>query len=125
MGWEEPGLKRVFYLSATPNPRGSECRCRIFTCRRVEACAQHHNCLRRVHSHTNDLFTCAVCHAVLRCVVQSTCCACSYRVASVRTLPQVPAGSMDYTTFSWNPLLARLKGMCMSGAWRGVLARVC
>jgi hypothetical protein len=40
----------------------------------------------------------------------------SYRVASVRTLPQVPAGSMDYTTFSWKPFTARLKGMALSGA---------
>lgn len=39
----------------------------------------------------------------------------SYRVASVRTLPQVPAGSMDYTTFSWRPFTARLKGMALSG----------
>lgn len=41
----------------------------------------------------------------------------SYRVASVRTLPQVPAGSMDYTTFSWKPFTARLKGMALSGSY--------
>jgi hypothetical protein len=50
----------------------------------------------------------------LRCIM------CSYRLASIRCVPQLPAGSVDFTTFTWPALLRRLKAMGVSGqlpAW--------
>jgi hypothetical protein len=38
-----------------------------------------------------------------------------YRLASIRCVPQLPAGSVDFTTFTWTALLRRLKAMGVSG----------
>uniref|UniRef100_A0A383VAF0 Tubulin delta chain n=1 Tax=Tetradesmus obliquus TaxID=3088 RepID=A0A383VAF0_TETOB len=41
----------------------------------------------------------------------------SYRLASIRCVPQLPAGSVDFTTFTWPALLRRLKAMGVSGSY--------
>jgi hypothetical protein len=68
---------------------------------------------------------CHACCLLCAAVMLAACCPPSYRVASVRSLPQVPAGSMDYTTFSWSPLTARLKGMAASGEGTGAVYVTC
>jgi hypothetical protein len=40
---------------------------------------------------------------------------CSYGLASIRCVPQLPSGSVDFTTFTWPALLRRLKAMAVSG----------
>ncbi|KAF8067211.1 TUBD1 [Scenedesmus sp. PABB004] len=41
----------------------------------------------------------------------------SYRLASLRCVPQLPAGSIDFTTFTWPALLRRLRAMGLAGAF--------
>eukprot|EP00775_Hariotina_reticulata_P012599 gene12599-12731_t len=41
----------------------------------------------------------------------------SYPLASLRCLPQLPAGSVDFTSFSWPGLLRRLKAMQLAGVY--------
>lgn len=40
----------------------------------------------------------------------------SYKVLSVRSVPQVPPKSMDFTTFKWDATLKRLRQMQMTGS---------
>lgn len=52
-------------------------------------------------------------------IVESLCCHPAYRMLSLRSVPQMPAASLDFTTFSWTAILRRLRQMQITGAcWR-------
>lgn len=48
-------------------------------------------------------------------IVEKLCCHPAYRLLSLRSLPQMPAGSIDFTTFTWPAILRRLHQMQITG----------
>uniref|UniRef100_A0A7S3QX23 Tubulin delta chain n=1 Tax=Dunaliella tertiolecta TaxID=3047 RepID=A0A7S3QX23_DUNTE len=49
-------------------------------------------------------------------VVTHLCCHPMYRMLSLRSLPQVPSGSIDFTTFTWPAITKRLRQMLITGS---------
>ncbi|KAL3148897.1 hypothetical protein ABBQ32_001767 [Trebouxia sp. C0010 RCD-2024] len=49
-------------------------------------------------------------------IVEKLCCHPAYRLLSLRSLPQMPAGSIDFTTFTWPAILRRLQQMQVTGS---------
>ncbi|KAL3133475.1 hypothetical protein ABBQ38_007338 [Trebouxia sp. C0009 RCD-2024] len=49
-------------------------------------------------------------------IVEKLCCHPAYRLLSLRSLPQMPAGSIDFTTFTWPAILRRLHQMQITGS---------
>lgn len=47
--------------------------------------------------------------------VEKLCCHPAYRLLSLRSLPQMPPGSIDFTTFTWPAILRRLRQMQITG----------
>ena len=48
-------------------------------------------------------------------VVERLCCHPAYRLLSLKSLPQMPPGSIDFTTFTWPAILRRLRQMQITG----------
>ena len=48
-------------------------------------------------------------------IVEKLCCHPAYRLLSLRSLPQMPPGSIDFTTFTWPAILRRLRQMQITG----------
>ena len=48
-------------------------------------------------------------------IVESLCCHPAYRMLSLRSVPQMPAASLDFTTFTWTAILRRLRQMQITG----------
>jgi tubulin delta len=80
----------------------NDCQAVVYCCTLLRS-SQTHPCLSLVA---------LLPHAVLVVVVAALR---SYRLASIRCVPQLPAGSVDFTTFTWTALLRRLKAMGVSG----------
>lgn len=53
---------------------------------------------------------------VLSDVVGHLCCHPAYRMLTLRSVPQMPATSVDFTTFTWAALLKRLRQMQLTGS---------
>ncbi len=49
-------------------------------------------------------------------IIEKVCCHPAYRLLSLRALPQMPPASLDFTTFTWPPILRRLRQMQVTGA---------
>eukprot|EP00798_Chlamydomonas_sp_ICE-L_P011290 gene11290-18926_t len=50
-------------------------------------------------------------------LVSHLCCHPHYRLLALRSLPQVPAASIDFTTTTWPSMLRRLKQMFVTGSF--------
>lgn len=48
-------------------------------------------------------------------IVEGLCCHPAYRMLSLRSIPQMPAASLDFTTFTWTAILRRLRQMQITG----------
>ena len=48
-------------------------------------------------------------------VVEKLCCHPAYRLLSLRSVPQLPPASIDFTTFTWTAILRRLRQMQITG----------
>ncbi|KAG1674578.1 hypothetical protein FOA52_001827 [Chlamydomonas sp. UWO 241] len=55
-------------------------------------------------------------HRLLSDMVSQLCCHPHYRLLSLRSIPQVPAASTEFTTFSWGAMLKRLRQMHITGS---------
>ncbi|DBB09490.1 hypothetical protein WJX82_001857 [Trebouxia sp. C0006] len=49
-------------------------------------------------------------------IIEKVCCHPAYRLLSLRALPQMPPASLDFTTFTWPPILRRLRQMQVTGS---------
>jgi len=49
-------------------------------------------------------------------LVSHLCCHPHYRLLSLRSIPQVPPASIDFTTFTWPALLKRMRQMLITGS---------
>ena len=48
-------------------------------------------------------------------IVEKLCCHPAYRLLSLKSLPQMPPSSIDFTTFTWPAILRRLRQMQITG----------
>ena len=55
-------------------------------------------------------------------IVEKVCCHPAYRLLRLRALPQMPASSVDFTTFTWPAILRRLRQMQATGVLLAVWA---
>lgn len=51
--------------------------------------------------------------------VEHLCCHPGYRMLTLRNVPQMPAASVGFTTFTWEGTLKRLRQMQVTGQRRG------
>jgi hypothetical protein len=87
------------------------CACRENECKSCHVVVLH---TAAVICNTCPLLFVFCCH-MMCAFVTAAAALCSYRLASIRCVPQLPAGSVDFTTFTWTALLRRLKAMGVSG----------
>ena len=52
---------------------------------------------------------------LLHDITRSMCCHPSMRLLSIRSVPMIPARSVDFTTFTWPSLLKRMRQMLLTG----------